>query len=107
MSFEVAGNDYDRFMGRYSRLFAPQLADFAGIASGQRVIDVGCGPGALTRSWSRGSGRRRGRHRPVGAVHRRAAGAAAGRRGRQAPAEELPFATMRSTPRSRSWPCTS
>ena len=48
MSFEVAGSDYDRFMGRYSRLLAPQLADFAGVESGQRVIDVGSGPGALT-----------------------------------------------------------
>jgi SAM-dependent methyltransferase len=27
---------------------APQLADFAGITVGQRVLDVGCGPGALT-----------------------------------------------------------
>ena len=35
-------------MGRYSVLLAPQLADFAGIAAGQRVLDVGCGPGALT-----------------------------------------------------------
>jgi SAM-dependent methyltransferase len=48
MSFEVAGSDYDRFMGRYSRLLAPQLADYAGVASGQRAIDVGSGPGALT-----------------------------------------------------------
>jgi SAM-dependent methyltransferase len=39
---------YDRFMGRYSVLLAPQLADLAGIAAGQRVLDVGCGPGALT-----------------------------------------------------------
>ena len=35
-------------MGRYSRLLSPQLADFAGVRSGQRVLDVGCGPGALT-----------------------------------------------------------
>ena len=38
---------YDRFMGRYSVPLAPLFADFAGIAAGQRVLDVGCGPGAL------------------------------------------------------------
>ncbi len=48
MSFEVAADAYDRFMGRYSVLLSPQLADLAGVRSGQRVIDVGCGPGALT-----------------------------------------------------------
>jgi ubiquinone/menaquinone biosynthesis C-methylase UbiE len=48
VSFDVAPDAYDRFMGRYSRLLAPQLADFSGVRSGQRVIDVGCGPGALT-----------------------------------------------------------
>jgi SAM-dependent methyltransferase len=35
-------------MGRYSALLAPQLADVAAVAVGQRVLDVGCGPGALT-----------------------------------------------------------
>jgi SAM-dependent methyltransferase len=34
-------------MGRYSLPLAPRFADFAGVQSGQRVIDVGCGPGAL------------------------------------------------------------
>ena len=48
MGFDVAADAYDRFMGRYSTLLSPQLADLAGIASGQRVVDVGCGPGALT-----------------------------------------------------------
>ena len=48
MSFDVAADAYDRFMGRYSRLLSPQLADLAGVHAGQRVLDVGCGPGALT-----------------------------------------------------------
>jgi len=48
VSFDVAAEAYDRFMGRYSRLLSPQLADLAGIRGGQRVLDVGCGPGALT-----------------------------------------------------------
>jgi SAM-dependent methyltransferase len=48
MGFDVAGAAYDRFMGRYSRVLAPQLADHAGIEAGQRVLDVGSGPGALT-----------------------------------------------------------
>jgi SAM-dependent methyltransferase len=48
MTFAVDGDAYDRFMGRYSVPLAPELADFAAIAAGQRVLDVGCGPGALT-----------------------------------------------------------
>ena len=48
MSFAVGADAYDRFMGRYSVPLAPQLADFASVAAGQRVLDVGCGPGALT-----------------------------------------------------------
>ena len=48
MTFDVAADSYDRFMGVYSALLAPQLADLAAVAAGQRVLDVGAGPGALT-----------------------------------------------------------
>jgi SAM-dependent methyltransferase len=47
VSFEVAADAYDRYMGRYSTLLAPQFADFAGVTAGQRALDVGCGPGVL------------------------------------------------------------
>lgn len=48
MGFDVAADAYDQFMGRWSQALAPQLVEFAGIDAGQRVLDVGCGPGALT-----------------------------------------------------------
>ena len=48
MSFTVPADAYDRYMGRYSVLLSPQLADLAGVRDGRRVLDVGCGPGALT-----------------------------------------------------------
>jgi len=92
MSFEVAGSDYDRFMGRYSRLLAPQLADFAGVASGQRVIDVGSGPGALTEELCARLGPRAvvaaDPSAPfIAALRERLPGVEAA----QAPAEALPF----------------
>jgi SAM-dependent methyltransferase len=48
MTFNVAAEAYDAFMGRYSRPLAPQLADLAGVHGGQLALDVGSGPGALT-----------------------------------------------------------
>jgi SAM-dependent methyltransferase len=48
MMFDVAAEAYDRFMGRYSVQLSPQLADLAAVSAGERVLDVGCGPGALT-----------------------------------------------------------
>jgi SAM-dependent methyltransferase len=48
VSFDVAAEAYDRFMGRFSSRLAPAFADLAGVQAGQRALDVGCGPGALT-----------------------------------------------------------
>jgi SAM-dependent methyltransferase len=39
---------YDLYMGRWSRRLAPLFLDFAGVADGERIIDVGCGTGSLT-----------------------------------------------------------
>lgn len=39
---------YDRFMGRYSIPLARVFAEFADTRAGQSVLEVGCGPGALT-----------------------------------------------------------
>src|SRR5207248_361587 len=45
--FTAAVEHYDRFMGRYATGLAPKFADAAGVRAGMRVLDVGCGPGAL------------------------------------------------------------
>lgn len=47
-NFQTTGASYDAFMGRYSRALAPAFADNLGCTPGQRALDLGCGPGALT-----------------------------------------------------------
>jgi len=92
LSFNVSADAYLRFMGRYSEPLASQFADLAAVRQGQRVLDVGCGPGALTAELvSRlGPG-------GVSAVEPSAPFAAAARQRlpevdiRQSAAEQLPF----------------
>src|SRR6476660_1452939 len=79
-------------MGRYSEPLAAQFADLAGARSGQRLLDVGCGPGALTAELVRRVG-----PDAVSAVEPSASFVAAARERlpgvdiRQAAAERLPF----------------
>jgi SAM-dependent methyltransferase len=44
------GDDYDLLMGRWSRLIAPLLVQHVEVHDGDKVLDVGCGTGSLTRA---------------------------------------------------------
>lgn len=48
MSFDVSADAYARFMGRWSEPLAMEFATRADVVAGERALDVGCGPGALT-----------------------------------------------------------
>jgi SAM-dependent methyltransferase len=49
-TFIAPADAYDRHIGRYGASLAAGLVAAAGIAPGQRALDVGCGPGALTQA---------------------------------------------------------
>ncbi len=44
----AAGDAYDAYMGRWSRLIAGQFLDWLGLKEGGHWLEVGCGTGALT-----------------------------------------------------------
>jgi ubiquinone/menaquinone biosynthesis C-methylase UbiE len=44
---------YDRYVGRYGDALAGAQIEAAGVQPGQSALDVGCGPGALTRALAR------------------------------------------------------
>ncbi len=41
-------DDYERLMGRWSRILARPFLEFCGVADDETVLDVGCGTGSLT-----------------------------------------------------------
>jgi SAM-dependent methyltransferase len=49
-TFHASAEAYDRWVGRYGPQLAAALIEFAGIEPAMRVLDVGCGPGALSAS---------------------------------------------------------
>jgi ubiquinone/menaquinone biosynthesis C-methylase UbiE len=51
-SFRTSSEAYDLHVGRYGPALAAALIERAGVAAGARVLDVGCGPGALTLALS-------------------------------------------------------
>ncbi|MFN8592749.1 MAG: class I SAM-dependent methyltransferase [Thermomicrobiales bacterium] len=44
------GDDYEPFVGRWSRVVAREFVPWLGVAYGCRWLDVGCGTGALTET---------------------------------------------------------
>ena len=46
----AAGDAYERYVGRWSRLVARDFVDWLGMPDGRRWLDVGCGTGALSQT---------------------------------------------------------
>jgi SAM-dependent methyltransferase len=91
--FTATADAYDRFMGKFSGPLAPLFCDFAHVDAGMRVLDVGCGPGALVAELVRRVGAENvtavdPAEQFVTAAQARNPGVDIGR----AAAEELPFA---------------
>jgi SAM-dependent methyltransferase len=51
-TFRTSADAYDRHVGRYGPELASALIAASGLQPGQRALDVGCGPGALTTALS-------------------------------------------------------
>ena len=47
-TFRTSAEAYDRHIGRYGPALARALIEATNVSAGQRALDVGCGPGALT-----------------------------------------------------------
>jgi SAM-dependent methyltransferase len=45
-----SGSAYDAYIGRWSRLVAPEFLDWLDVPPGRRWLDIGCGTGALTEA---------------------------------------------------------
>ncbi|MEX2184417.1 MAG: class I SAM-dependent methyltransferase [Chloroflexota bacterium] len=56
MTFDVAAEAYDQYMGRWSQDLSARFAALAGVQHRHRVLDIGCGPGALTAELVRSVG---------------------------------------------------
>ena len=53
-SFNVHdASGYEQLMGRWSQRLALPFIDFAGLADGEKILDVGCGTGSLTFALAR------------------------------------------------------
>jgi SAM-dependent methyltransferase len=50
MTFDISAEIYDRHVGRYGPTLSAAHVAAARVRPGQRVLDVGCGPGPLTRT---------------------------------------------------------
>ena len=46
----ASGENYEPYVGRWSRVLAPKFIDWLGVSEGLHWLDVGCGTGALSQT---------------------------------------------------------